>query len=400
MKFIEVPRYIATEVRTMAKAKLCHLKRDIGNGRASHAARAASLHAAASGHIDTATLKSDLTLYKRANRAKHEHASNLAVRSGRAPWADAEDPDIFPPLPSILEPVNAPVLSKNICHLLDPSVVASRLDSLELALSDLSDSLPGLRCELATVAGELAVASAKAITSGFEDAVVNPMAHSFLMLTESTAAANDRAFDAIGEVTKSVYDISKQAQSFQQLTESTVTANDRAFDAIKEVTESVHDISKQFSSHDDILSSLQGRVQDLEALLPQLASESQQAPQRILSTGIVLDMLPLPVRLTGLSRASLNGSIGNAVCFLEDKGRCQVVMRDSGESLLIKPSNMVQYVPDYDVDICSNCSEPFNMFSFPICGCDPSTLTAYNSFTLAPYDSFTNNPDLNTHFDF
>jgi len=81
MKFIEVHRDVAADVGVMARAKEVHFARDAVNPVPAHAARSASLRAAASGAISTERLRSDLSLYKRANRAKHEH-SRIPTLSG------------------------------------------------------------------------------------------------------------------------------------------------------------------------------------------------------------------------------------------------------------------------------------------------------------------------------
>mmetsp|Transcript_51257 Transcript_51257/g.133104 ORF Transcript_51257/g.133104 Transcript_51257/m.133104 type:complete len:373 (-) Transcript_51257:209-1327(-) len=65
-----------------------------------------------------------------------------------------------------------------------------------------------------------------------------------------------------------------------------------------------------------------------------------------------VDLLPreTTVKLTGLSKASLNESIGTIIDFVEERGRYTVRLRDGGNEVAIKPLNVRQVITGARID--------------------------------------------------
>eukprot|EP00930_Biecheleria_cincta_P040735 TRINITY_DN278_c0_g2_i3.p1 TRINITY_DN278_c0_g2~~TRINITY_DN278_c0_g2_i3.p1 ORF type:complete len:692 (+),score=99.19 TRINITY_DN278_c0_g2_i3:242-2077(+) len=108
MKFVEVDAGLVADIKSMARSKSLHTKRNHQIGWECHFARDASRAARNLGLLSEEQVVADLATHKRANRAKHvdstfapgHHDARCAGTANREAWADMEDTVGLPFSPS------------------------------------------------------------------------------------------------------------------------------------------------------------------------------------------------------------------------------------------------------------------------------------------------------------
>ena len=91
------------------------------------------------------------------------------------------------------------------------------------------------------------------------------------------------------------------------------------------------------------------------------------------------------VRLHGLKTASLNGKVGTITEYIESSGRFGVVLHRRSEPKAVLKTNIQRYEPVLG-ELCGDCNDVLNLFSFPPCSCSPSVMVSkdLNKHTTVP----------------
>ena len=78
------------------------------------------------------------------------------------------------------------------------------------------------------------------------------------------------------------------------------------------------------------------------------------------------------VRLCGLKTASANGTFGEVVDFVEEKGRYVVLLHGDLRAKLFRPANLTNYHFE-ERGQCNKCLGRVNLCAFPPCSCSPDS---------------------------